>query len=147
MKFKWNNVPIPEAHLVGLLLGFILQRSIGILLFPNLKFLTILGLFLIVAGVSFAAWAVVVAGEKQMSSPANPIISGPFAISRNLMYLGWFDIYCGLALLINVPWLIVLLPVVLINNHFVDIRKEECLLTKKFSAEYPNYQKIVRRYI
>ena len=82
-----------------------------------------------------------------MSSPANPIISGPFAISRNPMYLGWFDIYCGLALLINVPWLIVLLPVVLIYNHFLDIRKEERLLTKKFSAEYPNYQKIVRRYI
>ena len=147
MKLKLSNVPIPEAHLVGLLIGFILQRLIGIIHFPVSQFLTILGWILLIAGVCFSAWAVFEAAEIQISSPENLITSGPFAFSRNPMYLGWFDIYCGLALLINAPWMFVMLPMVLIYNHFVDIRDEELKLTQKFGKKYIDYQKKVRRYI
>lgn len=146
MKIKWSNIPIPEAHIVGLLLGTILQRLFGLIHFPNLPIFTISGWFLLTAGISFSAWAVAASGDIKTSSPEELVTSGPYAISRNPMYLGWFDIYCGLALLINAPWILVLLPFVLTYNHFIDIRKEERQLTEKFGEEYLNYQKKVRRY-
>ena len=147
MKLKLSNVPIPEAHLVGLVIGFILQRLIGIIHFPVSQVLTIVGWFFLTAGVSLSAWAVIEAAEIDISSPVKLITRGPFAFSRNPMYLGWFDIYCGLALLINAPWMFVILPMVLIYNHFVDIRGEELKLTQKFGKKYIDYQKKVRRYI
>lgn len=147
MKLKWSNIPIPEAHIVGLLLGYILQRSIGFIHLPNSQFLINFGWFLLIAGLSFSSWAVVRAGDIQISKPEKLITSGSYAISRNPMYLGWFDIYCGLALLLKGAWILVLLPLVLIYNHFIDIRKEERLLIEKFGDKYLKYQKKVCRYI
>lgn len=147
MKFKWSNIPIPEAHIIGLILGYILQKTIGLIYFPNSQLIINLGWFLIIAGISFSAWAVVTAADTQISKSEKLLTGGPYAISRNPMYLGWFDIYTGFALILKAPWVLFLLPLVLIYNHFFDIRSEEQFLTDKFGEEYLAYQKKVRRYI
>ena len=84
---------------------------------------------------------------KPSSRPSCLVTSGPYAISRNPIYLGWLDLYLGFALLLNLSWALFLLPLVLLANHFVDISKEESFLSEKHGDKYQRYREKVRRYI
>ena len=147
MKIKWSNIPIPVAHLVGLALGYILHRFIGILYITVSPLISALGWFFLIAGIAFTVWAVIASGDADISKSERLLTAGPYAFSRNPMYLGWFDIYSGLALLLRSPWMLIMLPLVLVYIHFVDIKREERLLSEKFGREYNQYQEKVRRYL
>ncbi len=68
--------------------------------------------------------------------PTNTIIStGPFAFSRNPMYLSLTLLTVGIALVVNTVWPVVFLPAGLIFVHYGVIRREE------------QYQARVRRWI
>jgi protein-S-isoprenylcysteine O-methyltransferase Ste14 len=143
---KWSNVPIPEAHVVGLLLGAITQLSFPRELFRLPGIGDAFGLPLILVGIGICAWSVFEAKEMDIASPPTLLTSGPYALSRNPMYVGWSLIYLGFAFVVNSVWIIVLFPAVIAYVHFVDIPREEQLLQQQFGQEFLDYRKRVRRY-
>ena len=145
-RIRSENIPVPEAEIVGLVIGLLLQGFIGLLLFPSFSFISMTGWALFGVGFMIASWAVLEAGDQRISSPEKLIINGPYCVSRNPMYLGWIGIYMGLGFVFYSPWIIVLFPLVFAYNHFVDIRREERQLHAKFGRAYEEYCKRVPRY-
>jgi protein-S-isoprenylcysteine O-methyltransferase Ste14 len=98
-------------------------------------------------GISLSAWSVLEASATNIESPDKLITSGPYAFSRNPMYVGWDAIYLGVALIVNSVWIIVLFPLVIAAIHYLDVLKEEQHLKEQFGEEYLDYQARVRRYL
>ena len=86
------------------------------------------------------------ASDVDLEQPATLISTGPYAISRNPMYVGWTLLYLGVALVARNAWMFALLPVVAWVIHR-DVLREERKLKQTFGEEYLRYRKLVRRYL
>lgn len=75
------------------------------------------------------------------------VTSGPYRATRNPMYLGMAFLYTGLALLLDVLWPLILLPVVLIVVDRFVIAREERDLETKFGEAYRTYTGRIRRWL
>jgi protein-S-isoprenylcysteine O-methyltransferase Ste14 len=75
------------------------------------------------------------------------VTDGPYAWTRNPMYLSFTVFYLGLALLTGMLWPIIVLPVVLALLIVFVIRREERYLDDAFGEEYAAFRKRVRRWI
>ncbi len=75
------------------------------------------------------------------------ISSGPYRISRNPMYLALAIAYVGVALLFDVLWPLLLLPLPIWVMSTRVIPVEEHALMEAFGDEYRAYQRRVRRWI
>lgn len=87
----------------------------------------------------------------QPTDPGQPthkiVTTGVFSFSRNPLYLGGIAILVGLALVLNLPWLIVLLLPAIVACHYILIVPEERCLRDKFGEEYRLYTERVGRWI
>ena len=133
----------------GILLHFMWEP---LRFFPNWWIGHAVGWPVIAASVLLAIWAVrtMARGGEDLSvyKPTNAIIStGPFAFSRNPMYLPLTLLSVGIALVVNTVWPVVLLPGALIFMHYGVIRREEQYLLRLFGDQYRQYQARVRRWI
>jgi protein-S-isoprenylcysteine O-methyltransferase Ste14 len=104
------------------------------------------GWTLVGAGVAISASAVRAASDVDLERPSTLISSGPYAISRNPMYVGWTLLYLGGALITRNAWTVASLPVVAGVIHR-DVLREEHTLERAFGEEYVRYRKLVRRYL
>ena len=86
------------------------------------------------------------AAEVDLEHPHQLVLRGPYAVSRNPMYLAWAIVYVGIALVANTVWPLLLLPGVLLATHVVVVR-EERFLEGRFGAVYRSYKTLVRRYL
>jgi protein-S-isoprenylcysteine O-methyltransferase Ste14 len=79
--------------------------------------------------------------------PATALVtSGIYAYTRNPMYVGLALIHVVLSLIFDsVTVLLLLIPFLVVLRYGV-IGREERYLTAKFPAEYPEYQRRVRRW-
>ena len=144
--WKWANVPIPVQHLLGLILGAILQLVLTHKLFEAPWVGDAIGFLLVAVGVGLSAWSVREAGETEVEAPTKLLTSGPYSLSRNPMYIAWSLLYLGIAMITNSLWMAALLPIVFAFTHLYDVRKEERFLEKQFGDEYLEYVGRVRRY-
>jgi protein-S-isoprenylcysteine O-methyltransferase Ste14 len=144
--WRWRNIPVPEAHLAGLGLGFLVQ----VLLPWRLPWPGWIGHAsgwpLLLAGVWLGAWAVRAAAGVDLEQPGRLVRSGPYAHGRNPMYVAWTLGYVGVALVAGTAWPLLLLPVVLAATQVV-VRREERLLERRFGDAYRSYKASVRRYV
>jgi protein-S-isoprenylcysteine O-methyltransferase Ste14 len=93
--WRWGNIPIPEAYLVGLGTSILLQ-----VLTPRSPSWPAwighgAGWPLLLAGMWLGAWAVRAAARVDLERPDQLVDSGPYAFSRNPMYLAWTVGYVG----------------------------------------------------
>ncbi len=147
MQLKLKNIPVPEAYLLAIALSLILQLFFPLRIFSLHWIGHLLGWPLAMPGILLSLWAASEAGEMSIASPDELITTGPYAYSRNPMYLGWALIYFGYSLILNSIWSLVFLPVAFAYIHFFGIRAEEETLRKKFAEQYDEYCNKVRRYI
>ncbi len=88
-------------------------------------------------------------GER--TDPGNPthqiMTTGVFAFSRNPLYLGIVIFLAGIALAVNLPWMLVMLVPSIIGCHIILIAPEERYLAAKFGEEYAQYTRSVQRWI
>jgi protein-S-isoprenylcysteine O-methyltransferase Ste14 len=116
---------------------------------PWLRFL---GVALVPGAIAFALW-----GQRTMRAagtnirpdqPATAIVSdGPFAFTRNPLYLSLLAIYAGIGVAVaSLTFLAVLVPFALIL-HFGVVLREERYLDAKFGDTYRAYRARVRRWI
>lgn len=107
---------------------------------------------LIVAAIVLIAWAQrTMAGVGESSNVYKPngavVSTGPFAFTRNPMYLSMTLLYAGIAFLVNTVWPVVLLPAVLLIIQYGVISREERYLESKFGDVYRQYRARVRRWL
>jgi protein-S-isoprenylcysteine O-methyltransferase Ste14 len=89
VKWKWSNVPIPEAYAVGLVVGILLHLLLPQVIFSERWIGFVLGGLSAFAGAGIAVWAVLEASDMSIDSPDRLLVTGPYALSRNPMYVAW----------------------------------------------------------
>jgi protein-S-isoprenylcysteine O-methyltransferase Ste14 len=107
---------------------------------------------LMVFGLCFAFWAAWLfhragTGIPTWQAATRFVQRGPYAISRNPMYLGVTAAYAGLALALASAWALILLAPVLVVMDRLVIAREEPYLAARFGAPYEAYLRRVRRWI
>lgn len=75
------------------------------------------------------------------------VTGGPFALSRNPIYLGNTTLMVAVGFIAGSLWFVLLAPVAAILTTFLAIRPEERHLAERFGKRYRDYQKKVRRWI
>ena len=110
------------------------------------------GVILILAGLTLVIRArQAFARRGQPTEPGHPtstlVTTGVFAVSRNPLYLGGVCVLAGLALVINLPWVLVPLLPAIIACHILLILPEERYLAAKFGAQYRTYAATAPRWI
>jgi protein-S-isoprenylcysteine O-methyltransferase Ste14 len=146
LAWRWRNIPIPQAHLAGLGTGTLLQVVTRWSLPWPAWISHGCGWLLILAGLWLGAWAVRAAASVDLERPNQLVQSGPYAFSRNPMYVAWTLGYVGAALVAGTAWPLLLLPVVLVVTHVVVLREERSL-ERRLGAAYRTYKTSVRRYL
>jgi protein-S-isoprenylcysteine O-methyltransferase Ste14 len=144
--WRWGNIPIPEAHLVGLGTGILLQVVTPWRLPWPARIGQGAGWPLILAGLWLGAWAVRAAARVDLERPNQLVDSGPYAYGRNPMYVAWTAGYMGVALVAGTAWPLLLLPVVLVATQVMVLREERSL-ERRFGDAYRSYKASVRRYL
>jgi protein-S-isoprenylcysteine O-methyltransferase Ste14 len=113
---------------------------------------TVLGWVFVAAWALLAASAIGLFRRKQTSMiPFRPagtlVVSGPYAFSRNPMYVSLALLTIAFALFLNTWWTVLLLvPTLLIVQQLVIV-PEERYLQRRFNAEYEAYTRRVRRWV
>jgi protein-S-isoprenylcysteine O-methyltransferase Ste14 len=79
--------------------------------------------------------------------PSHLVTTGPFAITRNPLYLANTLLMIGVGLVSGIFWFIVLAFVAAFATQKVSIEFEEKMLSTKFGKKYKDYAKKVRRWI
>ncbi len=110
------------------------------------------GWLLVAAFVAWNGWALwTVARHRTGLLPGSPtttvIVDGPFARSRNPLYVGLLVGAAGLALLAGSLWALLLLPVEWALLRWGAVLPEERYLATSFAATYDDYRRQVRRWL
>ena len=78
--------------------------------------------------------------------PERLVTTGPYAHTRNPIYLGHIIFLVGLALFLKSAFAAVLTIAVVIHSHS-RVKDDEKRLTEKFGEPYENYLRTVKRWI
>lgn len=110
------------------------------------------GTALIIVGIGFMVLARrEFAHYSQSMEPGHTISqlvnTGVFSMSRNPLYVGIVSTLSGIALVLNILWILVFLIPAIILCHYVLIVPEERYLKSKFGKEYVAYATSVRRWL
>jgi protein-S-isoprenylcysteine O-methyltransferase Ste14 len=110
------------------------------------------GLVLVAAFVVWNGWALLLFGRHRTGLlPGQEtrvmLERGPFAVSRNPLYLGMLVLSVGLALLLPTFWGLVLTPIAVALVEWGAIRPEERFLRERFGPAYEEYAGRVRRWL
>ena len=114
--------------------------------------LTILGTGITITGAVLACWAKFTM-KNIWGTPAQHdrkrqnrlITSGPFAFSRNPIYVGLFMIFIGTELALGSMFILLSFPLIILIHQAV--LKEEKLLGDYFKKKYGDYKKKTPRYL
>jgi protein-S-isoprenylcysteine O-methyltransferase Ste14 len=145
--------PPPLIYLLTLVAAYGANRARPLwLIAPEPRWMFLLGLALIAAGILVAIAGIVTFRRFRTAivpfHPATMIVqSGPYAFTRNPMYLGLAIQYVGASLLLDTWWAFILLPVMLAIVDRAVIAREERYLTSAFGEVYTAYCTRVRRWI
>jgi protein-S-isoprenylcysteine O-methyltransferase Ste14 len=143
--------PPPLVYVAGLLAGWLIGKAWGLGDFDD-RWADPTSLVAAIAGAALMASAFGLfrrAGTDPL--PMRPttalVFGGPYRFTRNPMYLGMALVYLAFALLFDLPWALVLLPLVLVVIQTQVIAREERYLEAKFGEEYRAYRSRVRRWL
>ena len=144
-------VPPPLIYLLPLLAGLVLDRRIPVAFLPR-GVAGIIGWPLVGGALALAGWSFQTLRSADTTArpdkPASRVIKhGPFAYSRNPIYVSFAMLYSGIAVLRNALWAILLLPLVLSAIQREVIGREERYLERAFGEEYLDYKAKVRRWV
>src|SRR3954470_8313310 len=135
--FRYRSfTPVPLLALAALLVW----RSRG----PASPLWLAAGLVLCLAGQALRAWVLGLVqdgtsgqNEKLIAVALNT--EGPYALTRNPLYLGNLGITLGLCVVAHDPWLILLVSALFALQYQFIIAAEEEFLRGRFGAAYDDY--------
>lgn len=139
-------MPLPEPYLLGIAASIWLDRRRRSAL-PGPRYLHHLaGWPLAIAGARLIERSWTAATQVKLAHPAQLVTSGPYAVSRNPMYLGWALLMLGAGVVRGSLWMISAVPAAAALVHR-DVRGEERTLDDAFGEEFHKYQGTVPRYL
>lgn len=110
------------------------------------------GALAVVLGVGFAMWAVM--GQFQQGTHPEVthattalVTTGPYAMSRNPIYVGFLLIQAGVGLMTGMWIALVLLPATWWGLHHFVVLREEAELARVFGEAYERYVQRTRRWL
>jgi protein-S-isoprenylcysteine O-methyltransferase Ste14 len=109
------------------------------------------GLALCCAGQALRAWVLGfvqdgTSGQNEKLIAVALNTEGPYALTRNPLYLGNLGIVLGLCVIAHDPWLILLVAVLFAVQYRFIIAAEEGFLRGRFGAAYEGYRARVPRF-
>lgn len=141
----------PLFMVAGVLFGVGLQALRPLLFVPRTAGHWIGGC-LITAALALGAWAVL--AFRRAGTTPDPhgdvtafVVTGPFAFSRNPMYVTNVAFQVGAAFVLDNAWILMLAPVTWLLLDRVIIAGEEHYLAVKYGATYDAYRGRVRRWL
>jgi len=152
LKSRPNAIPWPPLiYTVACLCGVLLERSVptGVLL-P--RWLVIAGRALMALGLGLDFWAMATMMLARTNILPNRtaghlVTSGPFAFTRNPIYLGNTLLMLGIGLAWGAPWFLPLGFVAAFLVEKLAIRREEAHLAIRFGPEWASYSATTPRWL
>jgi protein-S-isoprenylcysteine O-methyltransferase Ste14 len=144
-------VPPPVLYVLPLLLAQLVQSVVPLPALPQAIARGVAPL-LGAVGVLLCIWSIGLFRRAKTSLvPVKPsaalVISGPYQLTRNPMYLGLLCLYFAAAFWLNLIWALLLAPIVIAIVQRMVIEKEERYLERHFGEPYRQYKAQVRRWI
>ena len=143
---RLGNVPVPEENVVGLAVGLALHRVRPWTLAGARTLHHIVGWPVMAAGTYLVARSWSAAGPVDLSRPERLVTSGPYAVSRNPMYVGWALLHLGVGVVSGSAWILACLPPAAGFVHR-EVEREERALALTFTDEFGRYRSTVPRYL
>jgi protein-S-isoprenylcysteine O-methyltransferase Ste14 len=142
---RLRNVPVPEENLLGIAAGLLLHRALPWRLPGPRTLHRLVGVGLCAGGTALVVRSWEVADQVDLSQPERLVTSGPYAISRNPMYLGWALLHLGIGVAAGSAWVVATLPPAAgwVHRRVVS---EERALAARFGGEFQRYRATVPRY-
>jgi len=144
-------IPPPLLYIVPFLAAWLLHALVPLPLLPA-GIALVLTFPLLALGIILCVWSIGLFRHFKTSLvPVRPtaalVLSGPYQLTRNPMYVGLLCLYLGAALWQNNGWALILAPLVAWIVQRIVIEKEERYLEHKFGAAYLQYKARVRRWL
>jgi len=147
------HIPVPWVFVLSYLVGLVPQFIFPISnRSPEALFLIkIVGVVLFAIGAFFAAWSLIIFHKANTTTTPGEIskklvVSGPYRLTRNPMYVSLTLAYLGEAGFLTQIWPLLVLPFTLAYINWIVIPLEEDLLKNEFKEEYENYCTKVNRW-
>ncbi len=146
------KIPPPLIVLVILLVGLGFDHVFKTGFGAPAWWLQIVGIVLVILGLALNLWCAVLYRKAKTSilpnmADSNLIEVGPFAKSRNPIYLGMLIVFVGISFILNAPLTLLFTFPAWFALRFYVIAREEAYLVRRFEDEYTSYQSRVRRWI
>lgn len=151
LKEHYDNLPLPLPIVAAISLDLLLHRLRPLPLPGSRSLHRTAGAGLMLAGAGLNFWAL---GERRRHStgafalerPEELVITGPYAITRHPMYVGWWLIQLGAGVFAGSSWVLGTLPAELLVEHR-GVLNEEANVAELFPESYPEYAERVPRYL
>jgi protein-S-isoprenylcysteine O-methyltransferase Ste14 len=142
----------PIALAIALVLAFALNWFLPLPFVPPALPHIQIGVLLAIAALLIIRWAVVTFRRARTniltSQAATTIVAtGPFAYSRNPIYVAALIGMLGAAIAFNSLWFLAALVAIYVVLRYGVIAREEVYLERKFGAPYLDYRSKVRRWL
>ena len=155
LKESPNKYPLPPILTVGMLiLCYLLDTFLPLGWEPEqvTGFMRSAGLLLIVVALALDVWAFLTFRKHKANmmphKPATHLLtSGPFAHSRNPIYLANVLLVAGFGFGLGSRWFLFGAVALFFLLGELVIKREEKHLAENFPESWPDYQKLVRRWI
>ena len=145
------KIPPPVIYALALAVGWGIQQALPLPTLP-LNTARLVGLPIAIVGLVCAGLSVatMVSGHGTLNTDGASqelVAKGLYRLSRNPMYLALSIQYAGVAIALDQPWALLLLPALLIYVQTMVIAREEAYLAHAFGQKYANYKAHVRRWL
>ena len=144
-------VPPPAIYAAAIVAGVVINRIAG-WDFGGGGLRVLLGLALVALGLALSFWSI----QQYRHAETSPepkhqatalVTGGPYAYSRNPIYLASALMQAGFGVAVDMPWIVIaVLPALIVMRNAV-IEREEAYLENLFGEEYVSYKGRVRRWI
>jgi protein-S-isoprenylcysteine O-methyltransferase Ste14 len=138
------NVPLPQGHTAGVVGVVVMDHLVPIHWPGRVRGQRPAGLVLVLIGAALNVWAVaerrrVSTGAFRLEEPEGLVTSGPYALTRHPMYLGWGLLHLGIGLAHRSAWVLLTLPAAIAIDQRAAVR-EDAELTRAFGDDFDRYR-------
>lgn len=146
VNWRPGNIPLPESNLAGIALGIVLQRIRPVQLPGSAVRQRIAGGVFVGGGGWILLRSVRAAASIELAQPDGLVTSGPYAVVRNPMYVGWSLLHLGIGVASGSGWIVATLPAAAAVTHR-EVQREEQRLGEAFPDEFRRYREVVPAYL
>jgi protein-S-isoprenylcysteine O-methyltransferase Ste14 len=147
------RIPPPFTFVAAIVLGTALGTFVPLpVAWLPKEFSAIIGNILMASSIVLAVLALrelrkARTGYDSNKSVNSLVTGGPYAISRNPIYLAWAIFQLGLGIWLGNPWIVLLLVPAIILVNMLAIIPEERFLEDRFGQGFRDYRSRVRRWL